>query len=86
MDNKAILEEKNTLLKKQKDEFRKGKECAIVKAAIEKAKKVRLKEKGVISESLRDIIHELIKLGVPVKHVDGVLHAVVEGLDSGYSY
>jgi hypothetical protein len=34
----------------------------------------------VISESSCDIIHKLIKLGVLVEHVDGVLHAVAEGL------
>lgn len=78
----AILEEKNIVLKKQKETLRKARERAAGKkeAAIAQSKRVKLKEKGIISESSRDIIRELIKLGVPVDHVDAVLQAIAESL------
>ena len=43
-------------------------------------KKVRLKDKEVISESSCDIVCKLIKFGVLAEHVDGVLYTIAKGL------
>lgn len=81
-ERNVALEERNSTLKRQKDTLKKSKDRAAgaKAAAVGKAKVVRLKEKGIILEASRDTIRELIRLGVPVEHVDGVLRAVAGGL------
>jgi hypothetical protein len=79
-ERNANLETWNNVLQKQKDTLWKVKErvSSTKMAAVEKAKRVRLKEKGVISDSTRDKIRELIKFGVPVEHVEDVFWVVAE--------
>ena len=79
---KSELGGKNRVLRMQKNTLRKARAWAVEAnvVAIEKLKVVQLKEWGVISDTSWEIIREMVKLGVPVDHVDGVLHAVAESL------
>jgi hypothetical protein len=91
-ENSDILEElqdiqqKNIELVQNKDAIRKRKERApaqtafAVKKSILRATTHQLQEKGVISDSTREMIRELVSNGISVANIDNVIHIVSEGV------
>ena len=69
-------------LHKEKDTLRKRSERAPVQRtmavgkAVQKAKTHQLQQKGAITEPSREMVRELVQLGLPVASISGTIHAV----------
>jgi myosin heavy subunit len=81
-DDLAQARESNAALKKDKNTLRMRCARAPVQLnkAIQKAKTHQVKEKGIITEVDREMVRDLVQLGLPVSSISGAIHTVSRGL------
>ena len=80
VEQNGVLQRANNALLKQKKKAPVCTALAVAKTT-KKAKTVSLFSKGIISEPCREMIHELVKHGVPEEWVNDVIHACCDTFD-----